>query len=68
MPADSSKSNRLVKGQKEKKIGKKESQSKQGEVVQVNFWKHLCKENETFKQPFGLLKVKELVDKHVIKL
>ena len=54
----------LVKCQEEKrKIGKKESWSKQ--EAAVNSWKHLYKENETFKQPSPLLKVKEFVDKHV---
>ena len=43
---------------------KKESWSKQKAAGQVNSWKHLYKENETFKQPSALLKVKELVNKH----
>ena len=47
-----------------RKIGKKDSWSRQEAAVQVNSCQYLYKESETFKQPSALLKVKELVDKH----
>ena len=47
-----------------RKIGKKDSWSRQEAAVQVNSCQYLYKESETFKQPSALLKVKELVYKH----
>ena len=46
-----------------KKTCKKRKLVKTGSCIIRNSWKHLHKENQTFKQPSALL-VKELVDKH----